>query len=45
VKVWELESDRALHTLEGDSTSILGAAVTPAFRRAVSASDDHTLKV
>jgi len=36
---------RALGTLEGHSDSVNGVAVTPDGRRAVSASDDKTLKV
>jgi len=45
LKVWELESDRALRTLVGHSRSVNGVAVTPDGKRAVSASDDQTLKV
>jgi WD40 repeat protein len=40
-----LESWRALKTLVGHSIWVLGLAVTPDGRRAVSASDDWTLKV
>jgi WD40 repeat protein len=45
LKVWELESGRALRTLEGHSGGVHGVAVTPDGTRAVSASDDYTLKV
>ncbi len=45
LKVWDLESGRALHTLEGHSDSVNGVAVTGDGRRAVSASWDKTLKV
>jgi len=45
LKVWDLESGRALCTLEGHSDRVTAVAVTPDGRRAVSASDDQTLKV
>ena len=45
LKVWELETGRALRTLEGHSYSVYGVAVTPDGQRAVSASYDQTLKV
>jgi WD40 repeat protein len=45
LKVWDLESGRALRTLEGHSNWVNGVAVTPDGTRAVSASDDNTLKV
>ena len=45
LKVWDLESGRALRTLEGHSASVHGVAVTPDGQRAVSASWDKTLKV
>ena len=45
LKVWDLESGRALRTLEGHSDWVNGVAVTPDGRRAVSASWDKTLKV
>jgi WD40 repeat protein len=45
LKVWDLESGRALRTLEGHSDSVNGVAVTADGRRAVSASTDNTLKV
>ena len=43
--MWDLESGRELRTLEGHSASVYGVAVTPDGRRAVSASEDNTLKV
>ena len=43
--MWELESDRALRTLEGHSNLVYGVAVTRDEKRAVSASEDNTLKV
>ena len=45
LKVWDLETGRALRTLEGHSAHVSGVAVTPDGRRAVSASWDKTLKV
>ena len=45
LKVWELESGRALRTLKGHTDSVIGVAVTPDGKRAVSASWDKTLKV
>ena len=45
LKVWDLESGRALRTLEGHSGGIVGVAVTPEGTRAVSAAWDNTLKV
>ena len=45
LKVWDLETGRALRTLEGHSGYVTGVAVTPDGRRAVSASWDNTLKV
>ena len=43
--MWDLETGRALRTLEGHSDSVYGVAVTPDGKRAVSASWDKTLKV
>jgi WD40 repeat protein len=45
LKMWDLESGRALRTLEGHSDSVHGVAVTPDGKRAVSASLDKTVKV
>jgi hypothetical protein len=45
LKMWGLESGRALRTLEGHSDNVYGVAVTPDGKRAVSASGDKTLKV
>jgi WD40 repeat protein len=46
LKVWDLETGRALRRLEGHSDHVFGVAVTPPDgKRAVSASGDHTLKV
>ena len=45
LKVWDLETGRALRTLEGHAGSVRGVAVTPGGKRAVSASEDKTLKV
>jgi hypothetical protein len=45
LKVWDLDSGRALRTLEGHSRYVLGVAVTADGKRAVSASGDNTLKV
>ncbi len=43
--MWDLETGRALRTLEGHSDSVYGVAVTADGKRAVSASGDKTLKV
>jgi WD40 repeat protein len=45
LKVWELESGRALRTLQGQAASVNSVAVTPDGRLAVSASADQTVKV
>ena len=45
LKVWDLDSGRALRTLEGHSGYVDGVAVTADGKRAVSASGDNTLKV
>ena len=45
LKVWDLETGRALRTLEGHSAAVTGVAVTADGKRAVSASGDKTLKV
>ena len=45
LKVWDLETGRALRTLEGHSDSVSGVAVTGDGKLAVSASWDKTLKV
>jgi WD40 repeat protein len=42
---WELETGRALRTLQGHAGQVNAAAVTPDGRYAVSASTDQTLKV
>jgi len=45
VRVWDPTSGRALLTLEGHTDWVTGVVVTPDRERAVSASDDKTLKV
>jgi len=45
LRVWDLESGRALATLEGHARWVSACAVTPDGRRVVSASTDQTLKV
>ena len=45
LKVWDLESGRALATLEGHASMIRGCAVTADGQRVVSATDAGTLKV
>jgi WD40 repeat protein len=45
LKLWDLETGRALRTLTGHSDSVSGVAATPDGTRAVSASRDSTLKV
>jgi mRNA-degrading endonuclease YafQ of YafQ-DinJ toxin-antitoxin module len=45
LKVWDLESGRALATLEGHAGGVRACAVTPDGRCVVSASWDKTLKV
>jgi WD40 repeat protein len=43
--VWELSSGRELRTLSGHSSSVNAVAVTADGQRAISASEDQTLKV
>jgi WD40 repeat protein len=43
--VWDLDTGRALRTLEGHSTFVNDVALTPDGKQAVSASGDNTLKV
>jgi len=43
--VWDVESGRELRTLAGHTGSVMGVAVSGDGRRAISASDDQTLKV
>jgi hypothetical protein len=45
LKVWDLESGRAIATLEGHADWVSGCAVTPDGRHVISASHDKTLKV
>jgi len=45
LKVWDVDTGRALRTLEGHSGVVHGVALTPDGMRAVSASYDNTLKV
>ncbi len=45
LKVWELETGRAVGALEGHAYCVTACAVTPDGRRVVSASHDNTLKV
>jgi nucleoside phosphorylase len=45
LKVWELESGRALATLKGHTGRVTACAMTVDARRVVSASEDGTLKV
>jgi WD40 repeat protein len=45
LKVWDLETGRALYTLEGHTAYVSGVAVAKDGKRAVSASADNTLKV
>ena len=45
LKVWNLETGRALHALGCHTHSVNGVAVTHGGKQAVSASGDHTLKV
>src|SRR4051812_21669364 len=45
LQVWDLESGRALATLEGHAGGVRACAVTPDGRRVVSASQDKMLKV
>ena len=40
-----LDSGRLLHTLEGHASFVRAVALTPDGKRAVSASDDRTLKI
>ena len=44
--MWDLESGQSVRTpLQGHSSYVLGVAITPDGRRAVSASEDKTLRV
>jgi WD40 repeat protein len=43
--VWDLDSGAELRTLQGHGGWVSAVAVTPDGRRAVSASEDQTLKV
>ncbi|MCB0167217.1 MAG: WD40 repeat domain-containing protein, partial [Anaerolineae bacterium] len=45
MKVWNVESGRAIRTLEGHTGSVNGCAVSPNGRWIVSVSYDTTLKV
>jgi len=45
LKVWDLNTGRALATLEGHSGVVNSCAITPDGRRVVSASHDRTLKI
>jgi len=45
IKVWDLESGQCLHTLTGHTDLITSVVVTPDGRRAVSGSQDGTLRV
>jgi WD40 repeat protein len=45
LRLWDLESDRPLRTLEGHTEWVKAVAVTPDGRRAVSASWDRTLRL
>jgi WD40 repeat protein/serine/threonine protein kinase len=45
LRVWDIDSGRALATLEGHAGRVIACSVTPDGRRVVSASSDHTLKV
>ena len=45
LKVWDLETGRALSTLAGHSDSVLCVGVTSDGRRAISGPHDKTLKV
>ena len=45
VRVWEAESGRLLHTLEGHTDSVRSVAYSGDGRRLASGSDDHTVRV
>ena len=45
LRVWNLENGQTVRTLEGHSDWVIGVAITPDGRRAVSASRDKTLWV
>ena len=45
LKVWDVESGRELHTLQGHSKIVYGVAVRPDGRHAVCTSSDSPLKV
>jgi small GTP-binding protein len=43
--VWDIETGECLLTLEGHTSEVIGAVITPDGKRVVSSSDDKTLKV
>jgi WD40 repeat protein len=45
VKVWDLDSGRLLHTMEGHTAAVSAVAMMPGGARAVSTAQDHTLRV
>jgi WD40 repeat protein len=45
LRVWDPESGQCVRTLKGHRSSVNGVAITPDGRRAVSASQDNTLRV
>ena len=45
LRVWDLDTGRALHTLEGHTADVEAVAATTDGERVVSGSRDHTLKV
>ena len=45
LRVWDLESGQAVHTLNGHTDAVTAVAITPDGCHAVSASGDRTLRV
>src|SRR6185436_12421331 len=45
LRVWDIDSGRALATLEGHTGRVISCGVTPDGRRAISGSSDHALRV
>ncbi|MFM6282015.1 MAG: WD40 repeat domain-containing protein, partial [Dolichospermum sp.] len=45
LKLWDLQTGKEIRTLTGHSDKVRGVAMTPDRERAVSASDDYTLKL
>ena len=45
MRIWDLETGQTLTTLQGHTDTVSAVAITPDGRRAVSGSEDRTLRV